>query len=258
MERKTHIVALSSGILGEESQAVLLKDYIFSLTDSPRPKVCFIPTATGDSADSIVSFYSAFPADRYLPVHLSLFNRTIKDLRLYVLAQEVIVVAGGNTANLLAIWRTHGLDSILCEAWQGGTILCGWSAGGLCWFEGGSTDSFGRDLSPIDNCLGFLPGSFCPHYDSEERRRDTYHQFVAEGLPGGWALDNGTALHFGGNPNRPGMPNGEEPGYRGRLDGPQLRGIVSAKPGAMIYRVEKVDGEVRETTVEPELLLNGL
>jgi peptidase E len=228
-----HIVALSSGTLTGEPQSKRLNDYILSLTSTSRPKVCFIPTATGDSSDYVVDFYASFPARRCEPSHLLLFNRTIQDLRSFILSQDVLCVAGGNTANMLAIWRTHGLDSILREAWQQGTVLCGWSAGALCWFEGGSTDSFGRDLSAIANCLGFLPGSYCPHYDSEERRRGTYHQFIAEGLGGGWASEDGAALHF---------------------EGTQLRRVVSSREGARVYRVEKVDSEVEETPIDPEPL----
>jgi peptidase E len=134
---------------------------------------------------------------------------------------------------MLAVWRLHGLDSILREAWQQGTILCGWSAGALCWFEGGSTDSFGRDLSVIDNCLGFLPGSYCPHYDSEECRRPTYHRFIAEGLPGGWASDDGAALPF---------------------EGRELRRVIGSREGARAYRVEKAGSRVQETPIDPERL----
>ncbi len=229
-----HIVALSSGLLNGTPSAERLNEYILGLTSAARPKVCFIPTASRDSGDAIVSFYETYPASRYEPSHLGLFNRTIQDLRSFLLYQDVICVAGGNTANMLAIWRLHGVDSILREAWHQGTVLCGWSAGALCWFESGSTDSFGRGLASMDNCLGFLPGSFCPHYDSEERRRPTYHQFIAEGLlPAGWALDDGTALHYSGT---------------------HLQRIVSGQQGAHAYRVELVDGEVQETAVNPEPL----
>lgn len=210
-----------------------LNQYILGLIDVKRPRICYIPTASHDSAESIVAFYETYPASDFEPSHLTLFNRTVKDLRSFILRQHALCVAGGNTANLLAIWRLHGLDSILREGWEQGIVLYGASAGGLCWFQGGSTDSFGRDLSPIDNCLGFLPGSFCPHYDSEERRRPTYHRFIEEGLMDGWALDNGVALHY---------------------QGKELRRIVAGREGPRAYRVEKVNGEVRETAFEPELL----
>lgn len=228
------IVAMSSGVFAAERPAQVLKEYLLALTDTPRPKVCYLPTASGDPAEAIVAFYSAFSAERCFPSHLGLFNRTVKDLRPFILSQDLIVVGGGNTANMLAIWRTQGLAGPLREAWQRGIVLCGWSAGGLCWFDSGSTDSFGRDLSPLDGCLGFLPGSFCPHYDTEERRRPTYHRFIAEGLlPSGWALDNDTALQF---------------------EGTTPRRIVASRLNAMVYRVEKVGDEARETPIEPELL----
>lgn len=221
-------------MLSGTPQAVRLNDYVLGLTSAERPKVCFIPTASHDSAETVVSFYDTFPAGRFTPSHLMLFHRTIEDLRSFLLNQDLICVAGGNTANMLAIWRLHGVDSILREAWEQGTVLCGWSAGALCWFDAGSTDSFGLGLSAMDNCLGFLPGSFCPHYDSEERRRPTYHRFIAEGiLPAGWACDDGTALHYAGT---------------------DLRRVVSARQEARAYRVEMTDGEVRETVVDPEAI----
>lgn len=230
--REMNIVAMSSGMLSGTAPAALLNDYILSLTNPERPRVCFIPTASHDSAEAVVTFYETFPADRFMPSHLTLFNRVIEDLRSFLLSQDIICVAGGNTANMLAIWRLHGVDAVLREAWQQGTVLCGWSAGALCWFDAGSTDSFGRGLAPMDDCLGFLPGSFCPHYDSEELRRPTYHRFIAEGLlPAGWACDDGTALHY---------------------EGTNLRRIVSARPGARVYRVEMIDGDVRETSVDTE------
>jgi peptidase E len=228
-----NIVALSSGVLNQEGSAPLLNQYILGLIRSERPRICYVPTASHDSPESIVAFYEAYPASHFQPSHLTLFNRTVKDLRSFILAQDAVCVAGGNTANLLAIWRLHGLDSIMREAWEQGIVLYGASAGALCWFESGSTDSFGRDLSAIDNCLGFLPGSFCPHYDSEVRRRPTYHRFIAEGLADGWALEDGTALHYKGQ---------------------ELQRIITGRVGAKAYRVEKVDGEVRETAVEPEPL----
>lgn len=229
-----HIVALSSGMLAGTQQAGLLNKYILGLSNAATPKVCFIPTASHDSAESIVSFYETFPAGPFIPSHLTLFHRTVEDLRSFLLRADVICVAGGNTANMLAIWRLHGVDAILREAWQHGAILCGWSAGALCWFEAGSTDSFGLGLAALDNGLGFLPGSFCPHYDSEERRRPTYHRFIAEGLlPAGWACDDGTALHW---------------------EGTDLARIVSGRDGARVYRVEMVGGQVEERAIDPEPL----
>ncbi len=227
------IVAMSSSTLWGGPGAVLLNDYLFGLVDAPHPRVCFLPTAVGDSAEAIAAFYGAFPSSRCQPSHLTLFNRTIDDLRSYLLQQDMIYVHGGNTANMLAVWRLHGLDAILREAWQQGTLLCGFSAGGLCWFESGITDSFGPTLTSMQNCLGFLPGSFSPHYNSEPSRRPTYQRAIAEGLLPGWAVDDGAALHF---------------------EGTEVREKVSAASSARVYRLEEIAGQVRETAIEPQPL----
>jgi peptidase E len=146
-----------------------------------------------------------------------------ENVRERLLDAEIIVVSGGNTANMLAIWNVHGVDEVLREAWERGIVLTGWSAGALCWFESGVTDSFGPQLAPIDGCLGFFAGSFCPHYDGEERRRPVYRRLVAEGaLPAGYAADDLVGLHFVGT---------------------ELEGVISARAGATAYRVER-DGEM--------------
>ena len=215
-----------------ELENPLLDDFILSLTGKPKPKVCFVPTASGDSAEYALKFYRAFPAARAEASHLSLFKRTAQDLREFVLAQDVIYVGGGSTANLLAVWRAHGLDKILREAWDNGVVLCGVSAGAICWFESGSTDSFGP-LAPLENGLGFLPGSFCPHYDGEALRRSTYHRFIADGLPDGYAADDGAALHFVGT---------------------ALVEAVSSRPAALAYRVERQENGVSETPLATRFL----
>ena len=120
------------------------------------------------------------------------------DLRALALAQDVILVGGGNTANMLAVWRVHGFDAILREAWESGVVLAGWSAGMICWFEAGVTDSFGPQLAGLRDGLGFLPGSACPHYDGEEQRRPVYHRLVADGFPPGIALDDAAGAHYAG------------------------------------------------------------
>jgi peptidase E len=113
------------------------------------------------------------------------------------MSQDVIFVGGGSVANMLAVWRVHGLDSIMRKAWQAGVVLAGSSAGGICWFEGGTTDSFGKDLRPFTDGLAMLAGSFCPHYNSEGLRRPLYRRLVANGtLPGGLACDDGSAAHY--------------------------------------------------------------
>ena len=119
-------------------------------------------------------------------------------LRELALAHDVIFVGGGNTANLLAVWRAHGFDAILREAWESGVLLCGWSAGMICWFEACVTDSFGPRLTGMRDGLGFLAGSACPHYDGEVLRRPVYERLVREGFPAGIALDDAAGAHFVG------------------------------------------------------------
>ena len=166
-------------------------------------------------------FYDRF-ARRAEASTLLTFPYPPADLRELVLSQDAICVSGGNTANMLAIWRVHGIDQLMREAWEQGTILWGASAGMICWFEQGVTDSFGPQLEAMD-CLGFLPGSACPHYDGEERRRPRYRELVDGGLADGVAADDGVALHYVGT---------------------ELQEIVSCRPGATAYRVTR-DGEER-------------
>src|SRR6476660_9086907 len=161
----------------------LLDDYVLDLArverGRERPRVCFLATASGDSPGYIASFYAAF-ARRAEASHLALFVRTVDDVESFLLDQDVIYVGGGNTENMLAIWRVHGVDRVLGRAWESGVVLTGISAGSLCWFETGSTDSFGG-LAPLSRGLGFLAGSHSPHYDGEAARRPHYHQLVAHG-----------------------------------------------------------------------------
>jgi len=184
--------------------------------ESSGPRVCFVPTASGQPETSVVPFYESF-AHRAEPSHV-LFNPWPReDLREHVLGQDAIYVGGGNTASMLAVWRVHGFDVVLREAWERGALLCGWSAGMICWFEAGVTDSFGPALAAMRDLLGFLPGSACPHYDGEERRRPVYQKLVDEGFPAGYAADDGAALHFVGT---------------------ELREVVSQREGARAYRIE--------------------
>jgi peptidase E len=207
-----------------------LDDHILQLARErrgrERPRVCFVPTASGDSEAYVAGFYAAF-ARRSEASHLSLFGRTVVDLEAFVLEQDVVYVGGGNTANMLAVWRVHGLDRILASAWEAGVVLAGTSAGSNCWFEGSTTDSFGP-LAALPDGLGFLPGSHSPHYDSEPGRRPTYQRLVAEGaLPDGHAADDGAGLVF---------------------DGTELAEVVASRVGARAYRVVRgLDGQAVET-----------
>jgi peptidase E len=225
-----HIVAMGGGGFSMEETPVL-DDYVLSLTGKPRPRVCFVPTAGGDRDEYIVRFYTRF-ASVAEATHLSLFRRKVVDLHAFAAEQDVFYVGGGNTLNMLAVWREHGFVRALADAWRAGKVLAGVSAGSICWFESGITDSFGPNLVPMSG-LGFLPGSNCPHYDGEAARRPAYQKAVAEGMAAGIACDDGVGAHYA---------NG------------QLVRVVSSRKGAKAYRVELVDGTVQETVMEPELL----
>jgi len=225
-DRPPRIVALGGGGFSDSSDP-RLDEYVLGLTGRDRPRICFVPTASGDSDPYVVRFFDAF-ARRAEATWLPLFQRRDPDLRRVILDQDVVYVGGGSTANLLAAWRAHGLDAVLREAWQSGVVLAGISAGAICWFSHGVTDSFGAGLAPLEDGLGLLEGSFCPHYDAEALRRPRYRQLVADGLPGGWACDDGAALVFEGN---------------------ELREAITARPDAGAYRVRLVAGSVEEVTL---------
>ena len=234
-----HIVALGGGGFSMRAEYTALDDFIVSLARRQRPRVCFIPTASADSPYYITRFYRAL-SDRCVPTDLTLFDPPAlprrppltSDLADFVGSQDVFYVGGGNTAHLLAIWRLHGLDRLLREAWMRGAVLAGISAGMICWFQAGVTDSFGG-LEPLTDGLGLLAGSACPHYDGEAERRGRYHQLVSTGLPGGYAADDDAALHFTGR---------------------ALTEVVSERAGATAYRVDREGDEVVETRLPARLL----
>lgn len=236
---KGQIVAMGGGGFSMEPDNPLLDDYILSLAPRTPARICFLPTASADSAQYIVKFYRAF-SGRAIPTDLTLFDPTSlprqptssAEIAGFLADQDVIYVGGGNTANLLAMWRTHGIDRILHDAWAGGAVLCGLSAGMICWFQQGLTDSFG-ELGILDNGLGFLAGSACPHYDGEKQRRPTFHRAIENGLSGGYAADDGAALHFRGE---------------------DLVEVVSSRKDAAAYHVELIAGRVQETRLETRYL----
>jgi dipeptidase E len=232
--REPCIVAMGGGGFSMEPDNPLLDDYVLGLAAGPEPRVCFVPTASGDADDYVARFYEAFGDGRARPSHLALFTRTVEDVRAFLLSQDVIYVGGGNTANMLAVWRLHGVDAALRAAWQAGVVLCGLSAGSLCYFREGVTDSFGPRLRVLKDGLGFLPASHCPHYDGEPERRPAYRRLVASGeLSAGLAADDGVGLR-----------------YRGAA----LLEVVSSRPGARAWRVEPTDDGVRETVIVPRYL----
>ncbi len=194
-----HIVAFGGDGFIAEPENKLSANFLLSLARKPREaskhRVCFLGTASGDATEYVSAFYARYSGLAEAS-HLNLFRREVKNLREFLLSQDVIYAGGGNTANMLAVWRVHGVDKILHEAYEAGIVLCGTSAGSLCWFECGVTDSFGLDLAPLYDGLGFIEGSNCPHYDSEGLRQPQYRKFIMEGFPGGYAADDGAVLHF--------------------------------------------------------------
>jgi dipeptidase E len=212
----------------------LLDDFVLSLTRAREPRVLFLPTASGDTTAQINAFQARFAGRTCLAEHLSLFRlRDAKrPLEETVLDQDIIYVGGGSMRNLLAIWRAHGLDRLLVQAWQRGTVLAGLSAGAMCWFQGGVSRSSGPPEAIAG--LGLLEGSLTVHTDGEPERLPVYLASVRDGtLPGGWALDDGVGLLFAGQ---------------------RLQRVVSSRPGASAQRVDQVAGELVRARLEPELL----
>jgi dipeptidase E len=170
--------------------------FAVSLAGCQRPRTLYVPTAVADDDEHVADFYEQAAARGVEADHLGLFG-TPEDPLERVARADVILVNGGNTANMLAIWRVHGVDTALLSAWERGAVLAGWSAGANCWFESSVTDSFRADLDPLHDGLGLLAGSYCPHYDTEEQRRPVYEELIARGsLPPGLACDDGAALHY--------------------------------------------------------------
>ena len=236
------ILATSGGFLPTDlgpfqwQRGPLIEHAIHLAGDPERPRFCFVGTASGDSLNGTVGFYSAFAGSDVRASHLELFMMpNVDDVRAHLLSQDVIWVGGGSVANLLAVWRTHRLDEVLRECWEEGVVLGGVSAGSICWYVGGPTDSFGHDLRPVLNGLALLPYGNGVHYDSEEQRRPLLHRLVAEQvLPTSHATDDGVGLVY---------------------EGTELVEAVSDRTGAAAYVVERgPDGTAVETRVEPRLL----
>jgi dipeptidase E len=207
-----------------------LDRFVLAAARTPHPRICLLPTAGGDAEEQIRRFYSAFRHLPCEPTHVSLFRLGSDriDLRQALLSQDVLYVGGGSLLNLLAVWRAHGADVILRRAWEEGVVLCGISAGSMCWFEAGLTTSFGAPR-PV-RALGLLPGSNSVHHDSERERRPCYHEAVrTESVPPGYAVDDGAGLLFAGR---------------------DLVQAVSARPGAGAYWVEEVEGRAVERPLE--------
>ncbi len=234
------IVAFGGGGFSMESGNPLLDEYVLGLAGAaagpaagdggpPRPRVCFLPSASGDADHYIVRFYRAFGAERCEPSHISLFRREQgpADLRAHLLEQDLIYVGGGSVVSMLGVWRAHGLDTVLHEAWERGVVLCGLSAGSLCWFAEAVTGFHGAPRA-VDG-LGLLPFSNCVHYERGSARRDAYHEFLRGGMRPGYAAEDGAALHF---------------------VGAALSRVVASRPEARGYRLDAVgDERVVETRI---------
>ncbi len=191
------IFVMGGGGFSMEPENPLLDLHILSLAQKARPKICFVGTASGDSVNLIQNFHNAFKKHDCVATHLSLFSPPTRDLESFILDQNIIYVGGGNTKNLLTLWKDWNVDQFLKKANKNGTVLAGLSAGMICWFEHGVTDSFGKNELDIIPGLGFLKGSACPHFDGEPRRRPYYTNAVKEkSTMSGLALDDGAGALF--------------------------------------------------------------
>ena len=192
---KKQIIAIGGGGFGRTPGEGLIEKYILDQSEKDVPNICFIPTATGDNEAYKVNYYSTFSKLDCSPSHLDFFKRT-PDLKELILKQDIIFVGGGNTKSMLAVWKDWGLDLLLKEAYEKGVIMSGVSAGAICWFDKGITDSWAEDLKVMD-CLGFIEGACCPHYDEEPQRKPSLNKFITEKvLKSCYAVDGGCALHI--------------------------------------------------------------
>jgi peptidase E len=208
--------------------------YMAQLSGKARPRICYLPTASADDQDGIIRFYQQCAPLAVEPFVQPSFIESLSQTQGWdevFLSMDGIVVSGGNTLNQQAIWKAQGIDVVLRQAWERGIVLGGASAGSLCWFEEGTTDSRPKALS-IVKCLGFLPGSHSPHYDSEPGRRPLYQRLIGAGeMKPGYAVDDNAGLYF---------------------EGTTLKRVVTARRGAQAYQVRVEGGRVVETALTPE------
>ncbi|MGW0803133.1 Type 1 glutamine amidotransferase-like domain-containing protein [Nonomuraea sp. NPDC002799] len=238
---QSHILAIGGGSFRPSGRHNLIEAspllrYGLDLTGQDRPKLGLVATAVGDSADWLLKMYGAFAGWDVEVSHLSVFPMpNVEDPRAWMLDQDMIYVCGGSVANLMALWRLHGLDAFFEEAWQSGVVLSGQSAGALCWHVGGNTDSFGPELRVWAEGMALLPYSCGVHYNAERQRRPLLQKSVADGeLPGGYAADEGVGLHYVGT---------------------EFIQAVTVDPGAFAYKVDHDgSGGVKEVRIEPRLL----
>jgi dipeptidase E len=231
--KQKQVIALGGGAFSEKPDKFAIEIYILSQTSKSKPRVCFLPTASGDSEVNIKRFYDVFEKLGAAASHVSLFRQARKPANLLLADQDVIFVGGGNTRNMLVLWNEWEIVSVLRHAYLQGTILAGSSAGALCWFKEGLTDSNPGGYSAL-SCLGWLKGSFCPHFDSEPRRRSIFRSMIRLGkLAGGYAVDDGVALHF--------------------ING-ALSTVVSSRPSAGARFLCKQRGRLTEESLSPSRL----
>jgi peptidase E len=225
-----NIIAISGCGFSETGTVTPIETYILSIINHQNPKICFLPTASGDAEGYIEKFYASFKNIHCELSHLSLSKLRNTDIESYLLSQHVIYVGGGNTAKMLTVWKEYAVDKILEEAWNAGVVLCGISAGAMCWFEGGITDSFSAELSPLDSGLGFIKETFTPHCKSENNRIPFLISAIESGFKSGYAVDDDASLHFStsGNPK-----------------------VISLNPDHKAYYVNQ-NGRV---TLEPSIIL---
>ena len=189
------IIAIGGGGFGRNPNQPIIEKYIIEQSNKEKPNICFIPTASAEDKAYTVNFYSAFSKLKCSPSHINLFQRTLS-LRSIINKQDIIYVGGGNTKSMLAVWKEWKLDALLLKAYNRGTILCGVSAGAICWFEKGVTDSWASNLNVMD-CMGFLKGCCCPHYNGEKDRKPSVEKFLKDStINSCYALDDGSALHY--------------------------------------------------------------
>ncbi|QPC84364.1 peptidase E [Phototrophicus methaneseepsis] len=228
------IIAMGGGGFSMEPDNLALDRYVIQQTDKAQPRVCFLGQASSESQIYIINFYNAFNRLDCKASHLSLFQPHTADIEDFLCSQDIIYVGGGNTRSMLAVWREWGLDTILKTAGANGTVLAGISAGAICWHDYGLTDSIPGRISAL-KCLGYIEGTCSPHYDGEPERRPAYHEMVRSGeVPAGIALDDGAAVHY--------------------MDGERYA-VVSSRPDAKGYWLEKQGDTVSETPLETRYLL---
>jgi aminopeptidase N len=189
------VIAIGGGGFGRTQKSHLIEQYILDQSSQEKPNICFIPTATGDLDPYVVNFYTVFSKLNCNPSHISFFKRTI-DLEEHILNQDVIFVGGGNTKSMLAVWKDWGLDLILKKAYDQGAVMSGVSAGAICWFEQGLTDSWASELKMMP-CMNFISGNCAPHYDEEPQRRPATKKLLQDNaISFMYGIEGGAALHF--------------------------------------------------------------